>query len=69
MLPYHGTMEFDTADLAAMEANGSLFFVIMHEMGHILGIGTLWSSKGLITGAGGTNPLTSAPTPCTSTTS
>ncbi|WP_202921233.1 pre-peptidase C-terminal domain-containing protein [Anatilimnocola aggregata] len=56
-LPYHGNMEFDSADLASMEANGSLFNVIVHEMGHVLGIGTLWQSRGLLVGAGTSNPL------------
>ncbi len=55
-LPYHGTMEFDTADLASMEANGSLLGVIEHEMGHVLGIGTIWDTKGLLVGAGTSNP-------------
>lgn len=55
-LPIHGVMEFDTADLAAMEANGSLLGVILHEMGHVLGIGTLWSYLGLLTGAGTSDP-------------
>jgi hypothetical protein len=55
-LPYHGVMEFDTADLSAMQSNGTLLGVIMHEMGHVLGIGTLWSSKGLLVGASTSNP-------------
>lgn len=41
-LPLWGEMEFDSADLDSMEANGTLAGVIMHEMGHVLGIGTLW---------------------------
>jgi len=56
-LPYHGMMEFDSADLAAMEANGSLLNVIVHEIGHVLGIGTLWQAKGLLVGAGTSNPV------------
>ena len=56
-LPYHGEMEFDTADLASMQANGTLLGVIEHEMGHVLGIGTLWSTKGLLSGANTTNPI------------
>ncbi len=56
-LPYHGEMELDSADLASMQANGTLLGVIMHEMGHVLGIGTLWQSKGLLSGAGGSNPI------------
>ena len=39
-----GIMSFDTADLAAMESNGSLFGVIAHEMAHVLGFGTLWNT-------------------------
>jgi len=59
-LPYHGTVELDSADLAIMESNGTLFSVILHEMGHVLGIGSMWSYFGLrsgsqYTGAGGVN--------------
>jgi hypothetical protein len=55
-LPIHGTMQFDTADLAAMESNGTLYEVILHEMGHVLGVGTIWRTLGLLSGAGTTNP-------------
>lgn len=41
-LPLWGEMEFDSADLSSMEASGTLQGVILHEMGHVLGIGTLW---------------------------
>jgi Leishmanolysin len=51
-----GIMSFDTADLARMEANGTLNDVITHEMGHVLGIGTLWEYKGLLRRAGSSNP-------------
>jgi hypothetical protein len=50
-------MEFDSADVAAMETDGTFKDVILHEMGHVLGFGTLWQSFGLVTGLGGTNPL------------
>ena len=40
--PFLGRMRFDSADLANMEGNGLLEPVILHEMGHVLGIGTLW---------------------------
>jgi hypothetical protein len=56
-LPYHGQMEFDTADLAALQVNGTLLSVILHEMGHVLGIGTLWIPKGLLAGANTNNPI------------
>jgi len=55
-LPYHGVMQFDTADLASLQAGGGLLYTVMHEMGHVLGIGTIWSTKGLLSGAGTSNP-------------
>jgi hypothetical protein len=42
LLTAEGIMEFDTADLAALEASGQLNQVILHEMGHVLGFGTIW---------------------------
>ena len=56
LLPAKGIMSFDTADLASMEADGTLLDVITHEMGHVIGIGTIWEDKGLLIGAGTTNP-------------
>lgn len=56
-----GIMSFDTADLAKMNAAGTLNDVIAHEMGHVLGIGTLWDLKDLLGGAGGSNPTFSGP--------
>ena len=55
-LPAKGIMSFDTADLARMEADGTLHDVIAHEMGHVLGIGTIWDLKGLLQGAGTADP-------------
>jgi hypothetical protein len=55
-LPAMGRMSFDIADLDAMEQEGTLNDVITHEMGHVLGIGTLWRHKGLLEGAGTENP-------------
>ncbi|MEN2283645.1 hypothetical protein AAGF08_15990 [Algoriphagus sp. SE2] len=37
-----GIMEFDVADLDRLEEQGQFENVILHEMGHVLGIGTLW---------------------------
>ncbi len=48
LLPVLGGMQFDTADLANLESQGRLLDVILHEMGHVLGYGTLWSSLGLL---------------------
>src|SRR4051812_39274877 len=55
-IPAKGRMQFDTADLASMQANGTLNDVITHEMGHVLGIGTIWANKGLLAGANTNNP-------------
>jgi len=55
-LPAKGRMSFDTADLAQMERDGTLNDVITHEMGHVLGIGSVWTQKGLLAGAGSSNP-------------
>jgi Leishmanolysin len=55
-LPVKGIMSFDTADLTTMESAGTLDDVITHEMGHVLGVGTVWDMKNLIRGAGTSNP-------------
>jgi hypothetical protein len=49
-------MNFDTADLTDMEQDGSLIDVILHEMGHVLGVGTLWTRSGLLSGSGTSDP-------------
>jgi hypothetical protein len=60
-LPLLGIMHFDTADVASLAANGLLQSVVLHEMGHVLGFGSLWGSDGLnlLVGpadSGGTDP-------------
>ena len=52
-IPYSGIMQFDTADLAAMEADGSLVDVITHEMGHVLGFGTVWTDDNVYVNGSG----------------
>ncbi|MBW3569704.1 MAG: Ig-like domain-containing protein, partial [Gemmatimonadetes bacterium] len=47
-LPIIGLMRFDVADMNNLETGGGLNSVILHEMGHVLGIGTLWGSMGLL---------------------
>jgi len=56
-LPYTGEMRFDSADLAMMESSGLLKNVILHEMGHVLGIGSLWEVRNLVDLTDATNPL------------
>jgi hypothetical protein len=58
-LPIAGVMNFDTDDLGA---SPELFRdVILHEMGHVLGIGSLWNLdspvRTLLTGGGGDDPF------------
>ncbi len=56
-LPATGVMEFDSADLANLQASGRLEDVILHEMGHVLGIGAIWDFfPDLLTGAGSADP-------------
>lgn len=38
-----GQMSFDSADLGAMEESGSLVSVIIHEMAHVIGFGSIWT--------------------------
>ncbi|MDA1013905.1 MAG: M12 family metallo-peptidase [Planctomycetota bacterium] len=55
-IPAVGQMQFDSADVASLESSGQLQNVILHEMGHVLGIGTIWTDLGFLTGAGGADP-------------
>jgi hypothetical protein len=50
-LPVYGVMELDSTDVAGVEASGLLSTVVLHEMGHVLGFGTLWAPPELA-GAG-----------------
>ncbi len=40
-----GIMKFDSADIGSLISNGTLNSVILHEMGHVIGFGTLWSQS------------------------
>lgn len=57
LIPIKGIMSFDSADLQGLEDSGELLDVIIHEMGHVLGIGTLWSPLNLLEGSGTENPV------------
>ena len=46
-----GVMRFDIDDVADMESSGEFEGVILHEMGHVLGVGTLWRFRELLAGA------------------
>jgi hypothetical protein len=55
-LPAKGVLSFDTDDLAKMESEGTLHDVIAHEMGHVLGLGTIWDLKSLLKDGSTANP-------------
>lgn len=62
--PIIGAMVFDTADLADLDTLGLLEPVIVHEMGHVLGFGTIWTPLNLLVGpaeTGGTDPHFTGP--------
>ncbi len=53
-----GVMEFDEADLPSLLTSGIIDDVVLHEMGHVLGIGTLWNyRRTLLTGSGSSDPF------------
>ncbi len=60
-LPALGHMMFDVADLEALEASGRLEYVILHEMMHVIGFGTIWIERSLLSGAGTTDPYFTGP--------
>lgn len=56
-LPLIGLMRFDEADVAGLVATNRFGAVILHEMGHVLGIGgSLWTALGYLQ-----NPSSSSP--------
>ena len=56
-LPRVGLMQFDSADVAGLLSAGQLDEVILHEMAHVLGFGTIWQiPAGLVSGFAGSDP-------------
>jgi hypothetical protein len=60
-LPVVGSLKLDAADLLKMEQTGTLDDVVLHEIGHVLGIGTLWPGSSLLNGAGTADPYYTGP--------
>jgi hypothetical protein len=56
-LPAVGVMQFDVADLNNLEQAGLLQLVILHEMLHVVGFGTVWTNLGLLSGSATTDPF------------
>jgi len=44
-LPASGIMIFDSSDVSELISSGTFEEVVMHEMGHVLGFGTLWPTN------------------------
>ena len=42
-IPFLGFMEFDSLDVSQLVARGQFEKVVLHEIGHVLGIGTVWN--------------------------
>ncbi|MBM7069891.1 leishmanolysin-related zinc metalloendopeptidase [Actibacterium sp. 188UL27-1] len=57
VLPAQGVMQFDVADVERLEQTGSFEDVVLHEMAHVLGFGTLWQRQGLVNNSGTNNPI------------
>lgn len=47
-----GVMRFDADDIEALITSGRMNDVILHEMLHVVGVGTLWVRKNLLVGGG-----------------
>ncbi|MDW3181692.1 leishmanolysin-related zinc metalloendopeptidase [Roseobacter sp.] len=60
-LPVAGIMQFDTADVERLETNASFEDVVLHEMAHVLGFGTLWARAGLVQASGTNDPRFNGP--------
>lgn len=52
-----GLLQLDSVDLELLLGQGTLDNLVTHELGHILGFGTLWFSRNLLSGAGTDDPF------------
>jgi hypothetical protein len=59
--PVIGVMRFDAEDLPLLAASGNLDAIVLHEMLHVLGIGSGWRSRNLIVGSGTPDPQLISP--------
>jgi hypothetical protein len=55
-LPIVANLKLDTGDLGILEGTTRLVDLILHELGHALGFGTLWASKGFLENPSLVNP-------------
>ena len=43
IMPFKGAMRLDTADVDVLSQTDAFFYVVVHEIGHILGVGSIWN--------------------------
>jgi hypothetical protein len=55
-LPIVGYLKMDAADAASMESVGILDDVLLHEIAHVVGFGTIWRDRSLLSGIGTADP-------------
>jgi len=60
-LPVTGSMRFDSADATYYNGIGLFDDIVLHEMLHAVGVGTIWKYKGLLSGAGTSAPAFKGP--------
>jgi hypothetical protein len=54
--PVIGIMRFDSDDIEALSSNGRLSAVVLHEMLHVIGVGTLWRTRDMVVGGNTSDP-------------
>ncbi|MGV3710856.1 MAG: leishmanolysin-related zinc metalloendopeptidase [Gemmatimonas sp.] len=52
-----GVLQLDSADIQLQLGQGTLDNMVRHEFGHVLGFGTLWFARGLLSDATTDNPF------------
>ena len=55
-LPLEGIFEFDVNDIDALIASGKMDTVVLHEVAHALGFGTIWTDLALLRNGGTVDP-------------
>jgi len=60
-LPVLGVMEFDVDDVNQLQNAGQFDEVVLHEMAHVLGFGSIWPDLNLLRGQGSIDPTFAGP--------